>query len=47
MLTFLKTLRGLGYKGPIGLQCYGIQGDERDALAESMKAWRGYWARME
>ena len=47
MLTFLKTLRGLGYKGPIGLQCYGIQGDERDTLAESMKAWRGYWARME
>jgi sugar phosphate isomerase/epimerase len=47
MLTFLKTLRGLGYKGTIGLQCYGIQGDERDTLAESMKAWRGYWARME
>ena len=47
MLAFLKTLRGLGYTGPIGLQCYGIQGDERDTLAESMKAWRGYWARME
>ena len=47
MLTFLKTLRGLGYKGPIGLQCYGIQGDEHDTLDESMKAWRGYWARME
>jgi sugar phosphate isomerase/epimerase len=47
MLAFLKTLRGLGYTGPIGLQCYGIQGDEHDTLAESMKAWRGYWARME
>jgi sugar phosphate isomerase/epimerase len=47
MLAFLKTLRELGYTGPIGLQCYGIQGDERDTLAESMKAWRGYWARMD
>ncbi len=47
MLAFLKTLRGLGYTGPIGLQCYGIEGDVRDTLAESMKAWRGYWARME
>ena len=47
MLAFLKTLRQLGYTGPIGLQCYGIQGDVRDTLAESMKAWRGYWARME
>jgi sugar phosphate isomerase/epimerase len=46
MLVFLKTLRQLGYTGPIGLQCYGIGGDVRDTLAESMKAWRGYWARM-
>jgi sugar phosphate isomerase/epimerase len=47
MLAFLKTLRQLGYTGPIGLQCYGIQGDVRDTLAESMKAWRSYWAKME
>ncbi len=46
MLTFLKTLRQLGYTGPIGLQCYGIQGDERNTLAESMKAWRAYWAQL-
>ena len=46
MLTFLKTLRQLGYNGPIGLQCFGIPGDERDTLAESMKAWRGYWAQL-
>ncbi len=38
--TFLKTLRGLGYKGPIGLQCYGIGGDAREHLARSMAAWR-------
>jgi len=46
MLAFLKTLRQLGYTGPIGLQCYGIPGDVRDNLAESMKAWRGYWAQL-
>ena len=46
MLAFLKTLRQLGYTGPIGLQCYGIPGDARDHLAESMKAWRNYSARL-
>jgi hypothetical protein len=42
MFTFLKTLRQFGYTGPIGLQCYGIQGDVADPLAESIKAWRAY-----
>ncbi len=46
MPTFLKTLHELGYTGPIGLQCFGIPGDARDHLAESMKAWRAYWAEM-
>ena len=46
MAAFLKTLRQLGYTGPIGLQCFGIPGDARDNLAESIKAWRGYWAGM-
>ena len=36
----LKTLKELGYKGPIGLQCYGIGGDAREHLAGSMAAWR-------
>jgi sugar phosphate isomerase/epimerase len=44
MATFLKTLRQLGYTGPIGLQCFGIPGDARDHLAESLKAWRRYQA---
>jgi len=35
----LKTLKELGYKGPIGLQCYGIGGDTRDHLARSVAAW--------
>ena len=38
--AFLRTLRDLGYRGPIGLQCYGIPGDARDHLTRSMAAWR-------
>ena len=37
---FLKTLKELGFRGPIGLQCYGIGGDTREHLARSMAAWR-------
>jgi sugar phosphate isomerase/epimerase len=37
---FLRTLKGLGYAGPIGLQCYGIQGDAREHLTRSIAAWR-------
>jgi len=38
--ALLKTLKDLGYTGPIGLQCYGIGGDAREHLASSMAAWR-------
>ena len=38
--ALLKTLKELGYKGPIGLQCYGIGGDVREHLARSMTAWQ-------
>ena len=37
--AFLKTLKDLGYRGPIGLQCYGIGGDTREHLARSKVAW--------
>ena len=40
MAAFLGTLRELGYRGPIGLQCYGITGDARGHLERSMAAWR-------
>jgi sugar phosphate isomerase/epimerase len=40
MAGFLQTLRDLGYRGPIGLQCYGIGGDTREHLERSMTAWR-------
>ena len=43
---FLKTLKQLGYTGPIGLQGYGIKGDARDNLTRSMNAWRKLQQRM-
>lgn len=42
MLGLLKTLRALGYKGPIGLQCYGLTGDAREHLSRSMTAWKKF-----
>lgn len=36
----LKTLLDLGYRGPVGLQCWGIGGDARDHLIRSMAAWK-------
>ncbi|NQU25152.1 MAG: sugar phosphate isomerase/epimerase [Candidatus Nealsonbacteria bacterium] len=36
----LATLRKLGYTGPIGLQAYGIGGDQRENLTRSMAAWK-------
>jgi len=43
----LAMLREIGYRGPIGLQCYGIPGDAREHLQGSMnvwKAWKAEWA---
>ena len=37
---FLRTLKALGFKGPIGLQCYGIGGDAREHLDRSLEAWK-------
>ena len=35
----LRTLKHVGYQGPIGLQGYGLGGDRRDNLARSIAAW--------
>jgi sugar phosphate isomerase/epimerase len=43
--AFVKTLADLGYKGPIGLQCYNVQGDRRENLTRSMAAWREFCQR--
>ncbi|MDP6545390.1 MAG: TIM barrel protein [Phycisphaerae bacterium] len=36
----LQSLVYLGYKGPVGLQCYGLRGDASVHLKRSMSAWR-------
>ena len=36
----LATLAEIGYRGPVGLMCYGVPGDAREHLARSMKVWR-------
>ena len=46
MHRFLKVLTGLGYTGPIGLQCYGLRGDAREHLKRSIAAWRKLSARL-
>ncbi len=43
---FLKTLISLGYRGPIGLQCYQIPGNPQTNLSRSMCAWREMSARV-
>jgi len=39
LLSLLRTLKELGYEGPIGLMCYGLTGDARKHLSRSMAAW--------
>jgi sugar phosphate isomerase/epimerase len=39
---FLSAIRSLGYKGPVALQCYAIQGDREENLTRSMRAWRSF-----
>ena len=36
----LKKLTVLGYRGPVGLQCYSLKGDPKTLLTGSMAAWK-------
>lgn len=36
----LKKLDAMGYAGPVGLQHFGIKGNAREKLGQSMEAWR-------
>ena len=36
----VRNLAARGFKGPIGLQLYGVGGDRRDNLDRSIKAWQ-------
>jgi hypothetical protein len=37
---FLRTLREVGFTGPVGLQSWSIKGDAWDNLRRSMAAWQ-------
>lgn len=39
----LRLLHEAGYRGPVGLQCYGIKSDAQDYLRRSMKVWRSWY----
>jgi sugar phosphate isomerase/epimerase len=38
--VLLRHLGEIGFKGPVGLQCYGIKIDPKENLQRSMKAWK-------
>jgi sugar phosphate isomerase/epimerase len=40
--ALLATLREIGYQGPIGIMCYGIPGDAREYLRQSMNTWKAW-----
>ena len=44
VLGFLRTLKTVGYAGPIGLQCYNIPGNQEQHLAASLATWKRYQA---
>jgi sugar phosphate isomerase/epimerase len=38
--ALLTTLDAAGYRGPVGLMCFGVGGDPREHLGRSMKVWK-------
>jgi hypothetical protein len=36
----MRTLKKLNFAGPVGLQCYGVRGDKRENLKNSIAAWK-------
>jgi sugar phosphate isomerase/epimerase len=40
LVPLLKLARELGFSGPIGFQGYGIKGDRKGILAETMEGWK-------
>jgi len=41
-LNLLQEIFRRGYRGPVGLQCYGISRQPREHLQRSMKVWKHY-----
>ena len=43
----VKILKENGYKGPVGLQCFGVPGDVEENLKADMDAWKKITATLE
>jgi sugar phosphate isomerase/epimerase len=41
--SVVELLLDKGYVGPIGLQCYNLQGQPEDYLKQSMEAWKSFY----
>lgn len=42
--ALLATLREIGYRGPVGIMCYGVPGDAREHLRRSLATWKSWQA---
>lgn len=42
----IKRVKAAGYTGPVGLQCYGLKGDQVTHLKQSIKTWKEYCDRL-
>ncbi|MDC0278883.1 sugar phosphate isomerase/epimerase [bacterium] len=38
-VRLMRALKALNFQGPVALQCYGVGGDKRSNLSDSMAAW--------
>lgn len=47
VFALLKKLQSIGYEGPIGLQCYAVEGDQVANLKQSMAQWKAYRERLD
>jgi sugar phosphate isomerase/epimerase len=43
VINVLQILKDKGYKNPIGLQCYNIEGKPEEFLRKSMATWKEYY----
>ena len=39
-VAWIEQLQAIGYKGPVGLQCYSVKGDVTENLKADIAAWR-------
>ena len=39
-VRLMRALKKMNFTGPVGLQCYGVRGDKRTNLSNSIVAWK-------